>query len=323
MVVADPRAPSVQDEDEAALPDVPDVPAIPLPPGLPRVRPGSVSDAKALRSQLLRLVGDVYRGGQVLDLLVAQARAKAIYLVLDGPDGAPFESWEAFCTAARPWGLGLPAALLDAVVAEARDIRALARRVLLGPVLLAPHGLTRAAQARERGLTGETDETGETTPALGHAPLVDPRTGKVRKGASTIYLLHRLRRDRPDVLLRVAEGALTLTVARKLAGIVSRQVTVTANPEAFARAITAHLSESERAELLVLLRHPERIPPAASRRYAWQRRRDGETAKARAQREAREAAALARRRERNRASAAASKARARDVQVAVLAPVGG
>src|SRR3954451_13264890 len=79
------------------------------PPGtplLPRVRAGSVADAKALRSRLQQLVQGLARGALYLDALIDQAKSKHIWLVLERPGGGYFNSWEEFCCTPTPHGLG-------------------------------------------------------------------------------------------------------------------------------------------------------------------------------------------------------------------------
>jgi hypothetical protein len=299
----------------------------PAPAGaLPRVRPGSLADAKACRTRLQQLLAGLDRAGRVLDVLIAQAKANRIFLLLEDRQGNYFDSWEAFCTAAVPWGLGLPPALLDELVAERNDPRILARRVLAAPAQLAPHGLARsayrtappapspgpesagggAAGDRDPGASPETDaDEGGPGAAnegtLGRAPLRAPDTGVLHPGTGTNYLLARLRRDRPDLLAQVADGLLpSAEAAAVVAGIVARKVSVSLTPMSFARAVVKHLTPAERAEVVDLLQHPERIPDPQSRSASWARRRAEETPEARAAREQKAAAYRARANERKR-----------------------
>ena len=97
-------------------------------PPLSRIRPGSVADAKKCRATLQALLADTARRSVYLEALVEAAQAKAIHLLLTGPDGAYFASWELFVTTAPPWGLGVPLGALDAVIEERNDPKLLARR---------------------------------------------------------------------------------------------------------------------------------------------------------------------------------------------------
>jgi len=85
-----------------------------------------------------------------------------------------------------------------------------------------------------------------------------------------------------------------------VAGIIAPKVTVTLTPMAVARAVVKHLTPAERAEVVDLLQHPERITDPQSRRASWARRRAEETPEARAAREQKAAAYRARANERKR-----------------------
>src|SRR5262245_43578368 len=95
-------------------------PAAPV-PQLPVCRAGSISDAKALRARLQQLLVNLDRADTTLCLLAAQAREKKIYMLLETPTGAYFESWLQFATAPRPWGLGLDERMVGQLVEEYRD----------------------------------------------------------------------------------------------------------------------------------------------------------------------------------------------------------
>ena len=117
------------------------IPVAPAVVVVPHVRAGSYSDAKLLRARLQQVLSGLTPASETLELLVESARQHAIHLMLRGPDGRYFATWEAFCCAPLPYGLGVPAEAIAAeaiaaVIAERTDPRARARAVLEGPLLL-------------------------------------------------------------------------------------------------------------------------------------------------------------------------------------------
>lgn len=212
-------------------------PAAPLPEP-PCVRPGSAYDAKRMRERILGLLAGLERAGDTLTTLLQTAREKAVYRMLTGPDGAYFPDWSSFCTCPAPWGLGLDAAALDALVREQRDPRRKARLVLEGPPLLR----TRAG----------------------------PRTG--RPGVRGLeYTLARLRRDRVDLLERVAAGALSIQAAAELAGHKPPITGVLVEPQSIARLVVSRLDDDGQREVIRLVQHPREIPdPGHGRNPYWE-----------------------------------------------------
>ena len=210
---------------------------------LPPVRAGNVPDAKALRTRLQTLLQGLERADEVLFRLVAQAQVNRIYLVLEDPRGRFFKDWTSFCTAPRPWGLGISQALVDELAREQRDPRRRARLTLEGPLLLQ----TRSA------------------PRKGRAPA------SVTRGME--YSLQRLLRDRPDLLQRVASGELpSLQAAAELAGHRPPFSAVLVEPESLARLIVSRLEPAQQAEVIRLVQHPQEIPdPGHGRNPHWER----------------------------------------------------
>lgn len=223
----------------------------PAPPA--PVRAGSVSDAKRLRSHLQQQLAGLSDAGLRLDSLVTQARSKAIWLMLQGPDGAYFSSWERFCIERQPWGLGIPAGAIELVIKERSDPRAQARRVLredLPPRLqLGQRGHRRAA----------------VDPALTGSKGPKPGTGKD-------YLLSRLKRDAPQTLEALAQGQFkSVLQAAQAAGFASKIIQVRASAEALARAAMTHLDGSQVAQLVTYLQYPSTIPSSQARPHGGRR----------------------------------------------------
>lgn len=214
--------------------------ASPLPVPVPPVHVGSHFDAKRLRAKLQGLLAGVERAGDVLGTLLATAKEKAIYAMLEGPDGAYFPDWTAFVTCPQPWGLGVEAGLVETLVKEHRDPKRRARLVLEGPQLL----LTRSA----------------------------PRKGRQGQGVRGIeYSLQRLRRDRPELLERVAAGELTIQAAAELAGHRPPFSAVLVEPQAIARLVVSRLDDPGQREVVDLIAHPERIPdPGHGKNPHWE-----------------------------------------------------
>jgi hypothetical protein len=228
-------------------------------PVVPRVRTGSQTDAKRLRARLQQVLAGAVRVNETLELLVETAREHAIYLMLQGPDGRYFDTWEAFCVAPVPYGLGIPAAALHAVILERTDPQARARRALTAaPVRLLPTG-------------GQPGHAPTRRPKGADMALPYPKPRRAVNGGD--YWLARLRRDHPELLRKVATGALPSIMAAAVeAGLVQRRLTVVGNPMAMARAIVCEFSEAEQAQILALLQHPERItPPPGKHGASWKR----------------------------------------------------
>jgi hypothetical protein len=223
---------AIQEAPMLESPPVPDLspptPAAPL-PDLPRTRPGSRWDAKLLRQRIQSALQAADRVDEQVRLLCEQARSRRIYLVLEDPQGNYFQDWTSFVTAPIPWGLGMNPALIDELVKERRDPKRQARLVLEGPPLLQ----TRSA----------------------------PRKGRTQPGVRGLeYTLARLRRDRVDLLERVAAGELTIQAAAELAGHKPPIAGVLVEPAAIARLIVSRLDEPQQREVIRLVQHPQEIP---------------------------------------------------------------
>ena len=230
----------LQTLDTSTGPDLaPPTPAAAL--EVPHVRPGSCWDAKVLRGKIQELLARIDRADEQVRLLCHLAQERAIFKMLEAPDGRYFDSWHAFVTAPVPWGLGVAPDLVAELVKEHRDPKRKARLVLEAPQLL----LTRSA----------------------------PRKGRTAAPARGIdYSLQRLKRDRPDLLERVASGELTIQAAAEEAGHRPPFTGVLVEPMAIARLVVSRLDAPQQRELIDLVQHPERItdPGKGQRSQHWE-----------------------------------------------------
>ena len=209
--------------------------------------------------------------------------------MLEDPHGCYFEDWTGFATSPQPWGLGMSRELIGELVKEQRDPKRKARLVLEGPLLLQ----TRAAPRKGR----------TAAPARGFE-----------------YSLQRLKRDRPDLLERVASGDLTIQAAAELAGHRPPFSAVLVEPQSIARLIVSRLEPPQQEELIDLVRHPERITdPEHGRNSFWTAYKERTTppevlaeqrARKAAELLARRQASVAARTDRKRAERAAQRAQA-------------
>jgi hypothetical protein len=220
------------------------VPSLRAAAPLSRVRAGSVDDAKRVRATLQALLRTRERQSEYLEAPVESAQAKAIHLLLTGPDGAFFPDWESFVTCRAPYGLGVALEALDAVIEERKDPR---RRAQTAAVLVG-HG-------QHRGRRPEL-----------------PGTVVPRGGTGTDYYLARIKLDHPDVLQALQEGRFHSVYEAALAcGIAVPQCYCRLTPESFARQALKYLGAAGVAALIALLQHPEQLPSSQSRPQSPQR----------------------------------------------------
>jgi hypothetical protein len=210
-------------------PDLTITPAAPL-PEVPACRTGSHYDAKQLRAKIQQLLAAVDRAHDQVRLLCELARERQIHRMLEGPTGAYFRDFTEFCVAPQPWGLGLNEALIEELAKEHRDPKRQARLVLEGPLLLQ----TRSAPRKGRDAA--------TVPSRG-----------------TPYSLQRLKRDRPDLLERVAAGELTIQAAAEQAGHRPPFTGVLVEPQSLARLIVSRLDDAQQRQVVHLVLHPREI----------------------------------------------------------------
>src|SRR5262245_17886940 len=127
-------------------------------PGDIQAQAGTVARARALRLKLRDLLHEHFRSVQyVLEALKAFEREQD-YAALEDPQGEPFDSVMAFCSAPTPYGLGWDEADVLALWSETREIA-------LGDFL------------DERSRAGRAQMLGQTVPAL-------PQHGEIGNGRS-------------------------------------------------------------------------------------------------------------------------------------------
>ena len=196
--------------------------------------PGSREWAIAVRLDILGSLHESDSNAEHLDRLVTLFREHAGWEQVEGPDGLPFQDYEAFCvTPATDGGLGYDVAVIDRIITERKDARAKAQH----PKSLPWHGEIGRGRNRVRD------------------------TKSIGTGAD--YLIARLARDAPLHLARLQAG--TYSSAREAAlaaGIIKPRVSVELSPVGFARAACKHLNAEQIADLIEALAcHDQSLEP--------------------------------------------------------------
>jgi hypothetical protein len=184
-------------------------------PGDLTAPPGSPEWAAAVRLQLQGLIRDSRSNAEHLEWWVKAMEQSQGYRALSDSHGRPFASFEAFCNAKPPFGLG---STLDAINTTIAD---------------------RRCAAQQLALTAEP-----------LAPVDHPGTGRGNKtvynvnrfdGNASDYLTRRIARDHPEILERMKAGEFPSVRAAALeAGIVRPTVQVPLDPERAARILARH-----------------------------------------------------------------------------------
>lgn len=173
---------------------------------------GSRAWAAALRLRIWSLIRDAESSATHLRRSIEAMESHAGYRVLDGPDGEPFASFEAFCTAPTPWGLGYDAGVLRRIIHERESAQA---RAAVAEPLANPGGDRKSPEYQ-----------GSDTTLIG-------------RGAD--YLTARIARDRPDILERMKSGEFrSVRQAAMEAGIVKSTITLPADVTGAARVLRRH-----------------------------------------------------------------------------------
>lgn len=185
--------------------------------------PGSREWAIAVRHELQGRLSDERASAAALKGMLSLMAEHEGWKELSGPAGKPFRTFEQFCLARHPFGLGYDLAAINRIVAD-REVRD-ARQVALEAQPVGAHGGDR-----------------KSAEASAHQPYND-KVDSDSAGAGAGYLAARLKRDRPDILDRVISGELpSMRAAAKEAGIpLTETCTHALTPAAFARAALKHL----------------------------------------------------------------------------------
>ena len=140
------------------------------------------------------------------------------YRVLDDQDGSRFPSFEAFCRARQPFGLGYDLDALNTIIEERKSAQARAQ----APKRLAANGEIGRGRAR--------------------FDVVKPIGGN-----SADYLTARIARDHPGILERMRAGEFSsVRAAAREAGIVKPRVSVAVDdPDKVAAFLAKHFEPAE------------------------------------------------------------------------------
>jgi hypothetical protein len=148
-------------------------------PGDLAAPPGSREWAIAVRTEIQLALKDTTRRAEDLEIWVRGMESNRGYLQLPGPDGDPFASFEEFCCAKPPWGVGYDRKLIEQIIAERKDAQ------------------TRANQA---GTLLDAYRPPKHSNKGNNITLIKTR------GTGADYRTARIARDRPDILKRMKAG---------------------------------------------------------------------------------------------------------------------
>lgn len=181
--------------------------------------PGSRPWAVAVRLKAHAALRDERSKAGHLSRLLDLIKEHRGYRVLSDERGEPFESYEAFCRAEIPFGLGYDADVITAIIHERKSAEARAAN----PRYLAPDDGPHTRQEKKDNGYVVTD-----------------------RGNNADYLTARIARDRPDILKRMQAGEFpSVRQAALEAGLVKRTWTAPQDPLSLARAIRRRLSDDE------------------------------------------------------------------------------
>ena len=190
--------------------------------------PGSRAWATAVRWQAHAALKDERSKARHLAVLLGLIREHKGHAVLSGGDGEPFVSFEAFCQAPMPFGLGYDLAAIERIIEERKSAEARAMRA-------------RPQAAPRPGEIGNGRGRGDNITSTG-------------RGTNADYLAARIARDRPDILERMKAGGYPSVRAAAIeAGIVKVRWAAPTDPVALARAIRRRLAPAEFAEFAALI----------------------------------------------------------------------
>ena len=186
--------------------------------------PGSREWAIAVRLDILGSLHESDSSAERLERLVALFQQHAGWQQVEGPDGRPFPSYEAFCAARTlDGGLGYQTAVIDRIIRERHDAQGKAQHA----TRLGDHGTNQ------------------------HTRGVDSVKSSEKGGNSQDYLIARLARDAPEELERLKRGDYkSAREAALAAGIVKPRVSVEPTVAGLLRVACAHLSAQQRRELV-------------------------------------------------------------------------
>jgi hypothetical protein len=188
---------------------------------------GSRAWAIAVRHRIRSLIGDAESNAMHLQGMIEVIKETEGYRQLEDREGVPFASYESFCVAGYPWGLGYDPDVVAYIVAEREA---------------AQSAQARAAAPKERPKMGRPSVTDES------------RSDATTLGRGADYLTKRIEEERPDILERMKTGEYpSVRRAAMDAGIVKPTVTHGVSADAFARAALKHLTDDQIEALVEML----------------------------------------------------------------------
>lgn len=202
--------------------------------GNPNAERGSRPWAIHMRGELQRLMKDAESDAIQLEFTRDAMIQHEGWRVLDDAAGRPFSSFEAFCSAKKPFGLGYNRDFIDRIISDRKaktaQEHATQEAAGQGRMILDSGPPTKEEQANRNQITDKP----------------------IPRGTDPGYLTARIARDRPDILERMQAGEFPSVRAAALeAGIVKPTATVRVDdPRVCARALTRRF---DRAELMALI----------------------------------------------------------------------
>lgn len=157
------------------------------------------------------------------DSLMDTIEEERAYEQLEAGDGNNFETFEQFCNTRHPYGLG----------SERSDIQLMLMNRKLSASEIAEN-------AKPLAKHGDIGNGRKSRPTIGRS---------TKYGSCAEYIASRLKRDRPDLLEKVAEGTMTMNKAALLAGIRKEHFSVPRDIPSLAKALMRRLDAEEILEL--------------------------------------------------------------------------
>lgn len=185
-------------------------------------QPGSYDWSVAARLELQGLIKDTTTSAEHLEFWLAAMESHQGYQQITDGQGRTFPTFEAFCIAAPPFGLGYSRTALNAIV-------------------------------RERKSAKQQAETAEPLAQQGRPEKTLQRNVIAAEGLGNgaNYLTRRIARDHPAILERMKAGLYRSVRAAALeAGIVHPTVTVPLDPDRAARILAKHFDHDQMMRLL-------------------------------------------------------------------------
>ena len=193
--------------------------------------PGSREWAIAVRSKLVSALHDAeFSADNAKDWFEGMRRHEG-WKTLEGRNGKPFKSFEAFCTEPQPFGLGYKVDHVERIIRERQE---------------------KKAAERLEALDGKTINTGNNpNPNRSDDIVISRPTGL---GNSADYLTARIKRDQPEIAERMKAGEFSSVRQAALeAGIVKPTFTCPIDPERAANLILKHFELKNVKTLIQLL----------------------------------------------------------------------